>query len=82
MCVCILGTTKELLKCNMRTVVLNSELSHMSKPVIEVVRIVDEIRNSQPSKNNTTMSELKEINCIAVSRCNELVVIGSEHSVT
>jgi len=64
----------------MRTVVLNSELSQMSKPVIEVVRIVDEIRNSQPSK--TTMSELKEINCIAVSRCNELVVIGSEHSVT
>jgi len=54
----------------------------MSKPVIEVIRIVDEIRNSQPSKNNSTMSELKEINCIAVSRCNELVVIGSEHSVT
>ncbi|KAE9542770.1 hypothetical protein AGLY_002681 [Aphis glycines] len=78
----IAGTTKELLKCNMRTVVLNSELSQMSKPVIDVVRIVDEIRNNQPSKNNTTMSELKEINCIAVSRCNELVVIGSEHSVT
>jgi len=54
----------------------------MSKPVIDVVRIVDEIRNNQPSKNNTTMSELKEINCITVSRCNELVVIGSEHSVS
>lgn len=66
----------------MRTVVLNSELSQMSKPVIEVVRIIDELRNSQPFKCDSTMSELKEINCIATSRCNELVVVGSEHNIT
>lgn len=66
----------------MRTVVLNSELSHMSKPVIEVIRIIDEIRNNQPSKSGLTMSELKEINCIVASRCNELVAVGSEHNIT
>lgn len=54
----------------------------MSKPVIEVVRIIDEIRNNQPSKSGLTMSELKEINCIAASRCNELVTVGSEHNIT
>lgn len=80
--VIILGSTRELLKCNMRTVVLNSELSLMSKPIIEVVRIIDEIRNSQPSKCGLVMSELKEINCIATSYCNELVVVGSEHNIT
>lgn len=66
----------------MRTVILNSELSQMSKPVIEVVRIIDELRNSQPSKCDLTMSELKEINCIAASPCNELVAVGSEHNIT
>lgn len=65
----------------MRNVVLNSELSQMSKPVIEVVRIIDEVRKNQPSKS-MTMSELKEINCIAASRCNELVAVGSEHNIT
>jgi len=76
------GTTRELLKCNMRTVILNSELSHMSKPIIEVIRIIDEIRNNQPSKSGMPLSELKEINCLATSRCNELVVVGSEHNIT
>lgn len=66
----------------MRAVILNSELSLMSKPVIEVVRIIDEIRNNQPSKSGLTMSELKEINKIAASRCNELVVVGTEHNIT
>lgn len=66
----------------MRTVALNSELSIMSKPVIEVVRIIDEIRQSQPSKSGLTMSELKEVNCISVSRCNEIVAVGSEHNIT
>lgn len=66
----------------MRTVILNSELSHMSKPVIEVIRIIDEIRNNQPSKCSMPLSELKEINCLATSRCNELVVVGSEHNIT
>jgi len=66
----------------MRTVVLNSELSLMSKPIIEVVRIIDEIRNSLPSKSGLPMSELKEINCIATSHCNELVVVGSDHNIT
>lgn len=78
----ILGSTREILKCNMRTVVLNSELSLMSKPVIEVVRIIDEIRNNQTSKSGSTLSELKEINCIAASRCNELVIVGSEQNIT
>lgn len=54
----------------------------MSKPVIEVIRIIDEIRNNQPSKSGLTMSELKEINCIVASRCNELVTVGSEHNIT
>lgn len=78
----ISGSTRELLKCNMRAVILNSELSLMSKPVIEVVRIIDEIRNNQPSKSGLTMSELKEINNIAASHCNELVVVGTEHNIT
>lgn len=78
----ILGSTRELLKSNMRNVILNSELSLVSKPVIEVVRIIDEIRNSQISKSGLALSELKEINCIAASRCNELVVVGSEHNIT
>lgn len=66
----------------MRTVVLNSELSQMSKPIIEVIRIIDELRNSQLSKCDLTMSELKEINCIAASQCNELIVVGSERNIT
>lgn len=61
---------------------MNSELSLMSKPVIEVVRIVDEIRNCQPSNCSLAMTELKEINCISASRCNELVVVGSEQNIT
>lgn len=75
------GTTREILRCNMNTVVLNSELSQMSKPVIEVSRIIDELRNSQMSVCSSAMLELKEINCIAASRCNELVVVGSEHNI-
>ncbi|XP_050431701.1 citron Rho-interacting kinase-like [Adelges cooleyi] len=78
----IAGSTRELLKCNMRSVVLNSELSIMAKPVIDVVRIINEIRNSQESNSGLAMSELKEINCVAASHCNELVVVGSEHNIT
>ncbi|XP_050538665.1 citron Rho-interacting kinase-like [Daktulosphaira vitifoliae] len=77
----IAGSTKELLKCNMRSVILNSELSIMSKPIIEVTRIIDEIRKSQESKSGLPLSELKEINCVAASYCNEIVVVGSEHNI-
>ncbi|XP_050433505.1 citron Rho-interacting kinase-like isoform X2 [Adelges cooleyi] len=77
----VAGPTRELLKCDMRNVVLNSELSVMSRPNIESARVIDEIGNSRES-DNELINELNEINCLAVSHCNELVVVGSEHNIT
>lgn len=78
----ILESTKELLKCNMTTVVLNSELSLMSKPTIALVHVIDETCYSRPPKCGSPMSELKEIDCIATSLCNKLVAVASKHNIT